>query len=218
MARSFIYKYDVMKVLLLGYLYFYIAYICPAKSLDLSTSWEIRDEYTSLENCTYNIKLRTCICWKNYLDRCVICCSGTSCCSCYDCTLCWKMQQRFTTITQISIFMLFGFGLIGLILIYCKICYRSRQRITRTRSIALQEERDTQCSTIEDLRDRPPPYNEMAYNAPPLYTSPYNRASMQEAPPSYPGTPKLQERSQNTNDQFSSRHSTFVASSIAQHM
>ncbi|XP_029669290.1 uncharacterized protein LOC115239084 isoform X1 [Formica exsecta] len=210
-ARSSIYKYDVMKVLLLGYLYFYIAYICPAKSSDLDTSWEI-----SLENCSaYNIKLKTCTCWKNYLDRCVICCSGISCCSCYDCTLCWEMQQRFTTITQMSIFMLFGFGLIGLILIYCKICHRSRQR---TRSIALQEERDTQCSTIEDLRDRPPPYNEMAYNAPPLYTSPYNRASMQEAPPSYPGTPKLQERSQDTNDQFSSRNSTFVASSIAQHI
>ncbi|XP_029669291.1 uncharacterized protein LOC115239084 isoform X2 [Formica exsecta] len=196
-ARSSIYKYDVMKVLLLGYLYFYIAYICPAKSSDLDTSWEI-----SLENCSaYNIKLKTCTCWKNYLGS--------------ENFYFREMQQRFTTITQMSIFMLFGFGLIGLILIYCKICHRSRQR---TRSIALQEERDTQCSTIEDLRDRPPPYNEMAYNAPPLYTSPYNRASMQEAPPSYPGTPKLQERSQDTNDQFSSRNSTFVASSIAQHI
>ncbi|KAL6423836.1 hypothetical protein ACFW04_010345 [Cataglyphis niger] len=183
-ARPSIYKYDVMKLLLLGSLYFYIAYIYPAKSSDLNTSWERRDEYINLENCsTYNIKLKSCICWKNYFDRCIICCSNISCCFCEDCTLCW-----------------------------------TRQRITRTRCIVLQEERDTQCSTIEALRERPPPYNEMTYNAPPLYTSPYNRASMQEAPPSYPGTPKLQERSQDTNDQFSTRHSTFVATSIAQHM
>lgn len=31
-ARLSIYKYDVMKMLLLGSLYFYIAYIYPAKS------------------------------------------------------------------------------------------------------------------------------------------------------------------------------------------
>ncbi|XP_050462520.1 uncharacterized protein LOC126857290 [Cataglyphis hispanica] len=208
-----------MKMLLLGSLYFYIAYIYPAKSSDLGTSWERRDEYINLENCsTYNIKLESCFYWKNYLDKCIICCSNISCCFCEDCTLCWEKQQRLITIMQIIISILFGLGLIGLIIIYCKICNRTRQRITRTRCIVLQEERDTQCSTIEALRERPPPYNEMAYNAPPLYTSPYNRASMQEAPPSYPGTPKLQERSQDTNDQFSTRHSTFVAASIAQHM
>ncbi|XP_011254409.1 uncharacterized protein LOC105250148 isoform X2 [Camponotus floridanus] len=183
-AHSSIYKYDVIKALLLRYLYFYIAiFVCPVKSLDLDTFCEISDRYIGLENCTQcNVKLKTCACWEN-LDRCIIYCPGISCCSCYDCTLCW-----------------------------------TRQAITRTRCIVLREERDTHCSTIEGLRDRPPPYNETLYSAPPLYTSPYNRASMQEAPPSYPGTPKLQERCQDTNDQLPSRHSMFVAASIAQHM
>ncbi|GAB1869214.1 hypothetical protein CAJAP_10293 [Camponotus japonicus] len=218
-AHSSIYKYDVIKAFLLRYLYFYIAiFVCPVKSLDLDTSCEIGERYIGLENCTQcNVKLKTCACWEN-LDRCIIYCPGTSCCSCYDCTLCWEDQRRLIIMMRIGIFILFGFGLIGLIIIYCKICNRTRQAITRTRCIVLREERDTHCSTIEGLRERPPPYNETLYSAPPLYTSPYNRASMQEAPPSYPGTPKLQERCQDANDQLPPRHSMFVAASIAQHM
>ncbi|XP_032663114.1 uncharacterized protein LOC116840470 isoform X2 [Odontomachus brunneus] len=50
----------------------------------------------------------------------------------------------------------------------------------------------TRCNTVEDLRERPPLYSEVC-GAPPLYTSPYNRVSMQDAPPRYPDTPKAQE-------------------------
>ncbi|XP_072742861.1 uncharacterized protein [Anoplolepis gracilipes] len=217
---SSIYKYDVMQTFLLGYLYYYIAiYIYPVKSVDFDASWDIENEYNSLQNCTQcNVKLSQCICWENnYLDKCIICCPRTPCCSCQNCTPCWEDRQRLIIMTQITITILFGFGVVGLIIIYCKMCNK-RQRTARPRCIVLQEERDTHCSTIEDLRERPPPYNEMPYCAPPLYSSPYNRASMQEAPPSYPGTPKLQERPQNTSNQVSPRHSVFVASSVAQHM
>ncbi|CAL1679734.1 unnamed protein product [Lasius platythorax] len=216
-ARSSIYKCDVTKFLL-GYLYFYIA-INPVKSSDLDTSWKIGDKYIGLENCTQcNVKPKTCIC--HSLDRCILCCSGVSCCTCYDCTPCQDDQRQLIIMTQVAISILFVFGLVSLIIIYCKICKRTRQNIARGRCVLLQgqEPNNTPCSTIEDLRERPPPYNEVVYSAPPLYTSPYNRASMQEAPPSYPGTPKPQERSQDTDNQFSSRHSVFVASSVAQHM
>ncbi|XP_029155249.1 LOW QUALITY PROTEIN: uncharacterized protein LOC114928310 [Nylanderia fulva] len=217
-THSSIYKSDVMKSFLLGYLYFYIV-IYPVKSSDLVTSWEISNSYISFDNCTQcNVKPHVCNCLEDRLaNKCLVCCSDVSCCFCYDCTC--RQNRQLIIMTQIAISILFTFGFLGLIIIYCKICSRTRRQVTRGRCIVLQEQEldRTNCSVIEDLRERPPPYNEVPYSAPPLYTSPYNRTSMQEAPPSYPGTPKPQERSEAT-EQTLSRHSVFVASSIAQHM
>ncbi|XP_077273884.1 uncharacterized protein LOC143903787 isoform X4 [Temnothorax americanus] len=137
-------------------------------------------------------------------------------------------QGQLILMTQIGISILFGFGVVGLIVVYCKICNRTRQvaRERRRLRVVLHEERDlvTQCSTIEGLlRDRPPSYNEVIRNAspvytsscaPPLYSSPYNRASMQEAPPSYPGTPKPQEKSRDSDELPSSP----PVPPVAQHM
>ncbi|KYM81779.1 hypothetical protein ALC53_07772 [Atta colombica] len=121
--------------------------------------------------------------------------------------------------------MLFGLGIFGLVAFYCKMCYKPIQASTRMhRRHVVHEEGDlrTYCSTIEG-QERPPSYNEAVHNAsstntysdnaPPLYTSPYNRMSMSEAPPSYPGTPKLQEKilHQNSNEPPS-------LSPIVQHM
>lgn len=210
-----------MKSFLLGYLYFYIA-TYPVKSLeyvtDLDTSWEIKNSYINLDNCTQcNVNLNKCICLEDRLNKCIVCCLDVLCCSCYDCTPC-RQDRQFIIMTQIAITILFAFGFLGLIIISCKICNRTRRHVARGRCIVLQEQElnRTGCSVIENIRERPPSYNEVPYGAPPLYTSPYNGASMQEAPPSYPGTPKPQERA--TDDQTLSRHSVFVASSIAQHM
>ncbi|XP_018402677.1 PREDICTED: uncharacterized protein LOC108779712 [Cyphomyrmex costatus] len=126
-------------------------------------------------------------------------------------------QQQLIIMTQIGIAMLFGLGIIGLIAFYCKLCTKPLQTSLRTRRRHVHEEGDltTYCSTIEG-QERPPSYNEAVRNAsstntysdnaPPLYGSPYNRTSMSEAPPSYPGTPKSQEKSlhQNSNEPPSS--------------
>ncbi|KYN13678.1 PREDICTED: uncharacterized protein LOC108766452 isoform X2 [Trachymyrmex cornetzi] len=134
-------------------------------------------------------------------------------------------QQQLMIMTQIGIAMLFGLGIFGLVAFYCKVCYKPIQTSTRTRRRrVVREEGDltTYCSTIEG-QERPPTYNEAVRNtsstnthsdsAPPLYTSPYNRMSMSEAPPSYPGTPKLQKKilHQSSNELPSS-------SPVVQHM
>ncbi|KAH0948971.1 hypothetical protein HN011_003492 [Eciton burchellii] len=141
--------------------------------------------------------------------------SDTQCCYCYDCSLCWPERQwQVLKMTQVSISILFGFGILGLIIIYCKICKRTR-RASRERHAMLQQEQEASmnCSTIEGIRDRPPPYSEVC-NAPPVFMASrngapslfgmlYNRAYMQEAPPSYPETPK-QERTRVSNEPPSS--------------
>jgi len=206
-------------LLLLGYLCF-----CVAENPNDGSDWdarlpEISERYAVQSNCTdYDIKQDpSCISFIYYsiADRCIVCCSGIPCCSCDDCTICWNEQRTLIIITQIGISILFVFGLIGLIIVYCKICNRTRWQTRadrRRRRVLLHEHRDlTQCSIIEGLQDRPPSYNEILHNAgsppnytsslfppntaPPLYTSPYNGMSTQEAPPSYPGTPKPQEKS-----------------------
>ncbi|XP_024877216.1 uncharacterized protein LOC112458042 isoform X1 [Temnothorax curvispinosus] len=213
-------------LLLLGYLYFCIA-INPIENSDWVARFpEISERYASLDNCTQcDVKQdSSCSCFR-YGDKCAICCYSVSCCVCADCGMCRYTQQQLILMTQIGISILFGFGIVGLIVVYCKICNRTRQvaRERRRLRVVLHEERDlvTQCSTIiEGLRDRPPSYNEVIRNAspvypsscaPPLYSSPYNRASMQEAPPSYPGTPKPQEKSRDSDELPSSLP-------VAQHM
>ncbi|XP_071569532.1 uncharacterized protein [Temnothorax nylanderi] len=218
-------------LLLLGYLYFCIA-VNPIENSDWVARFpEISERYASLDNCTQcDVKQdSSCICFDygDKSDKCVICCSSVyPCCVCPDCAVCRRvvMHRRVILMTQISISILFGFGIIGLIVVYCRICNRTRQvaRERRRLRVVLHEERDlvTQCSTIEGLRDRPPSYTEVVRNAspvytsscaPPLYSSPYNRASMQEAPPSYPGTPKPQEKSRDSDELPSSPP-------VAQHM
>ncbi|XP_077273855.1 uncharacterized protein LOC143903787 isoform X1 [Temnothorax americanus] len=228
-------------LLLLGYLYFCIA-VNPIENSDWVARFpEISERYASLDNCTQcDVKQdSSCTCFL-YGDKCAICCSSVPCCVCADCAMCRYTQGQLILMTQIGISILFGFGVVGLIVVYCKICNRYRKTRTqqfssRTRQVArerrrlrvvLHEERDlvTQCSTIEGLlRDRPPSYNEVIRNAspvytsscaPPLYSSPYNRASMQEAPPSYPGTPKPQEKSRDSDELPSSP----PVPPVAQHM
>ncbi|XP_028044527.2 uncharacterized protein LOC105837164 isoform X2 [Monomorium pharaonis] len=206
---------DIMNLLLLGYLSFCVA-INPAESSDWEE--EFTREILDLYNCTRCDEVEqdtSCLCFE-YTDKCIVCCSGVPCCSCADCGLCWQKgnHRELIIMTQIIISVLFVFGIIGLFVVYFKICYRTRQHTRRhRRCVVLHEERDltTQCSIVEDLRDRPPSYNEVVRSAPPLYTSSYNRTSMQEAPPSYPGTPKPQEKTQDSNVLPSSP-------SVAQHM
>lgn len=204
-------------LLLLGYLCFCIA-IDPIETSDWFNRLPELSNTTSYDNCTHcNEKQESsCVCLK-YFHKCLVCCSSVSCCICEDCAPYWQEQQRLIIMTQIGISILFAFGIVGLIVVYCKICNRARQHTRTRRCIVSHEERDltTHCSTIEDLRERPPSYNEVIRSAsqvytascnqaPPLYTSPYNRMSMQEAPPSYPGTPKLQEKLQDSNEPPSS--------------
>ncbi|KYQ49927.1 Huntingtin-interacting protein K [Trachymyrmex zeteki] len=125
-------------------------------------------------------------------------------------------QLQLIIMTQIGIAMLFGLSIIGMVAFYCKMRNKAIQTSTPTRRRRVEEGDPTiYCSTIEG-QERPPSYNEAVRNtsstnaysdsAPPLYTSPYNRMSMSEAPPSYPGTPKLQEKifHQNSNEPSSS--------------
>nr|XP_031848517.1 uncharacterized protein LOC116433988 isoform X3 [Nomia melanderi] len=84
---------------------------------------------------------------------------------------------------------------------YCKTCssfYRSYQeRFLEERECRGEENEANSLHnsyyTIQESRDRPPSYSE-ACGAPPLYGSPFNRASMLEPPPVYPDTPKLPDR------------------------
>ncbi|XP_018351856.1 PREDICTED: uncharacterized protein LOC108754204 [Trachymyrmex septentrionalis] len=212
-----------MNLFLFGYLCFCIT-ISLTKSSDMDTHSDISERYIyNINNCTQcdDQQHSSCICFE-YVDNCVICCSNVPCCVCANCATCW--QQQLTIMTQIGIAMLFGLGIFGLIAFYCKMCYKPIQTSTRMRRRhVVREEGDlTYCSTIEG-QERPPSYNEAVHNtsstnmysdsAPPLYASPYNRMFMSEAPPSYPGTPKLQEKilHQNSNEPPSS-------SSVVQHM
>ncbi|KAL0110268.1 hypothetical protein PUN28_013726 [Cardiocondyla obscurior] len=215
-------------LLLLGYLCLCIA-INPIESSDWDVTFpEISESYNKdFDNCTQcDLNQDTgCRCYA-YIDSCLVCCPDlSSCCICKTCEQCWNEQRQLVIMTQIIISVLFGFGIIGLIIVYCKVCNRARHH-TRRRRIVLHEEHacdlTTQCSTVESLRDRPPSYNEIVRNAPPvytsfrdnappLYTSPYNRTSMQESPPSYPGTPKLQDKLEDSNNSLSSP-------TVAQHM
>lgn len=217
-----------MNLLILGYLSF-----CVATSLTENSEWntrfpEIPDRYVDFDNCTRcDVKRESsCFCHE-YVDlyKCVICCSNIPCCVCEECTTCWYEQRQLIIMTEIGISMLFGIGIVGLLIVYYKICNRTRQQHTRRRRrrIVLHEELTTYPSIIEDLRERPPSYNEVvrnapsihtsfSNNAPPLYTfSSYNGTFMQEAPPSYPGTPKPQEKIQDCNEPPSS-------SAVAQHI
>ncbi|XP_011173711.1 uncharacterized protein LOC105205860 isoform X4 [Solenopsis invicta] len=196
---------DIMNLFLLGYLCFCVA-INLADSSDPETGFPEISENDSSDNCSRCDETEqdtSCVCFED-LDR--------------------QEQQRLMLVTQIVISVLFALGMVGLVIVYLKICHKTRQHPTRRRHIVLHEAQDltTQSSIIESLRERPPSYNEVirntpsvytssCNNAPPLYASPYNRASMQEAPPSYPGTPKPQEKIQDSNEPPSSLP-------VAQHM
>ncbi|XP_020292086.1 uncharacterized protein LOC109858842 [Pseudomyrmex gracilis] len=208
------YRCDIMSPLFLGYLYFYIT-VNSMESLGNvipTSNWENfteSTEYFVKLNCTQCnvIAEQLCNCSLENYGRYSICCSDSQCCYCENCVL-YQRRQDLLVIIEISVSVLCAFGILGLLVIYCKLCKRTRQNICRRpRCIVFRDEYNTitHCSTIEGLRERPPPYSEVAHstsvhtssnNAPPLYTSPYNRTSMQEAPPSYPGTPKPQERTQ----------------------
>lgn len=104
------------------------------------------------------------------------------------------------TATQIIVLLLFAFGILFALLIYCKTCNRSSQSRYSDQSRYGDNDDDQQTDAdslyshaINESRQRPPSYSE-ACNAPPLYGSPFNRASMLEAPPVYPDTPKLSDR------------------------
>ncbi|XP_076300966.1 uncharacterized protein LOC143219061 isoform X2 [Lasioglossum baleicum] len=104
------------------------------------------------------------------------------------------------TATQIIVLLLFAFGIFFALLIYCKTCNRSNRARYSDQSRYGNNDDDQQTDTdslyshaINESRQRPPSYSE-ACNAPPLYGSPFNRASMLEAPPVYPDTPKLSDR------------------------
>ncbi|XP_076382803.1 uncharacterized protein LOC117219673 isoform X3 [Megalopta genalis] len=104
------------------------------------------------------------------------------------------------TATQIIVLLLFACGIIFALLMYCKTCSRSAQTRYMEQSRCSNGNNQTDsdslyCCTINDSRERPPSYTESC-NAPPLYGSPYNRASMLEPPPVYPDTPKLSDRGQ----------------------
>lgn len=202
-------------LLLLGYLCLCIA-VNPIESSDWNARFtQLSDKYSSFDNCTQCDEQQelSCSCL-DFFEKCIVCCSGNSCCICPNCAPCWYEQRQLIIMTGIVISTLFAFGIIGLIIVYCKICNRARQHTrTHRRRVILHEARDltVHCTTIEGLRERPPSYNEVVRstpsvhtssynNAPPLYTSPYNRASMQEAPPSYPGTPKPQEKLHDSNE------------------
>lgn len=213
-----------MNLFLFGYLCFCVT-ISLTKSSDMDTHSEISERYIyNINNCTQcEVQQQSsCICFE-YVDNCVICCSNVPCCVCANCATCWHGQQQLVIMTQIGIALVFGLSIFGLIVFYYKMCYKPIQTSTRTRRRHVQEgDLTTYCSTIEG-QARPPSYNEAVRNtsstnmysdsAPPLYASPYNRTSMSEAPPSYPGTPKLQEKilHQNSNEPPSS-------SPVVQHM
>ncbi|XP_024877217.1 uncharacterized protein LOC112458042 isoform X2 [Temnothorax curvispinosus] len=125
-------------LLLLGYLYFCIA-INPIENSDWVARFpEISERYASLDNCTQcDVKQdSSCSCFR-YGDKCAICCYSVSCCVCADCGMCRYTQQQLILMTQIGISILFGFGIVGLIVVYCKICNRYRK--TRT-AILIEDE------------------------------------------------------------------------------
>ncbi|XP_018311321.1 uncharacterized protein [Mycetomoellerius zeteki] len=206
-----------MNLFLFGYLCFCVT-ISLTKSSEMDIYPEISERYIyTLNNCTQcDVQQQSsCICFE-YVDKCVICCSNVPCCVCANCTTCWHEQLQLIIMTQIGIAMLFGLSIIGMVAFYCKMRNKAIQTSTPTRRRRVEEGDPTiYCSTIEG-QERPPSYNEAVRNtsstnaysdsAPPLYTSPYNRMSMSEAPPSYPGTPKLQEKifHQNSNEPSSS--------------
>ncbi|XP_014481630.1 PREDICTED: uncharacterized protein LOC106748011 [Dinoponera quadriceps] len=174
-------------------------------------------EETWPKNCTQcNVKPNTsCLCLENTGPKgeCIIYCpKNEECCLCDNCSLCWSAEWQLMTMTHISVSILFGLGITGLILMYCKLCNRTR-RLARTRCLRVQQELNgtSYCNTIEDSRERPPLYSEVC-GAPPLYTSPYNMASMQDVPPRYPDTPKSQERCRCFRD------TTPSVPPVAQHM
>ncbi|RLU26297.1 hypothetical protein DMN91_000091 [Ooceraea biroi] len=220
-------KRDIMSLFLLGCLYFHIVTTpanCEQPGSDSNIA-EITEEYYDAYNCTLsNARAESCRCSREAGDCCLMCClnaaeSESRCCYCYDCSLCRHEQHlQLLTMTRVSVSILFGFGIFGLIIVYCKICRRSRE-LARERCAIMQQEQQMSmyCSTIDGLRERPPPYGEVcgappvfmaSHNSTPsLYAVLYNRACMQEAPPSYPETPK-QERTDRFNESRSSPPTT----------
>ncbi|XP_032663113.1 uncharacterized protein LOC116840470 isoform X1 [Odontomachus brunneus] len=181
-----------MSPFFLGYLYFCTA-ITLIVSLDPSDAHiAFSKKYIeTFENCTQcSSKQSNLRCTENPDGPGCIVCYNQVCCFCNDCSFCWHAEWQLISMTYMSISILFLLGITGLFLMYCKLCNRARQP---ARCRAQQElNGTTRCNTVEDLRERPPLYSEVC-GAPPLYTSPYNRVSMQDAPPRYPDTPKAQE-------------------------
>ncbi|XP_076229374.1 uncharacterized protein LOC116433988 isoform X3 [Nomia melanderi] len=86
------------------------------------------------------------------------------------------------TATQLIILLLFIFGIFFALIMYCKTCSRSYQeRFLEERECRGEENEANSLHnsyyTIQESRDRPPSYSE-ACGAPPLYGSPFNRASV----------------------------------------
>ncbi|XP_025155475.1 uncharacterized protein LOC105190655 isoform X2 [Harpegnathos saltator] len=176
-----IYRCDIMSPFFLGYLYFYMvmtlfARLNPSYAQD-STIENLQKYGNCTANCTqYDIKSSTaCNCIENTQeeDGCIIDCPQ-KCCFLSDCSFCQHAEWQLMTMTHISISILFVLGITGLILMYCKLCSRTR-RLARTRCFRAQgPDGAMYCSTVDGLRERPPPYSEVC-GAPPLYASPYNR-------------------------------------------
>ncbi|XP_017753749.1 PREDICTED: uncharacterized protein LOC108546271 [Eufriesea mexicana] len=116
-----------------------------------------------------------------------------------------KGESAFTA-TQIIFILLSIFGLFLAMLIYCKVCSRASS-MAYSEYIAYLDEHNSNISSrsmysdsiYESSMDRPPSYNE-ACSAPPLYTSPFNRVAMLEAPPVYPEIPTVSDRVSRANN------------------
>ncbi|XP_011335106.2 uncharacterized protein LOC105278019 isoform X2 [Ooceraea biroi] len=126
-------KRDIMSLFLLGCLYFHIVTTpanCEQPGSDSNIA-EITEEYYDAYNCTLsNARAESCRCSREAGDCCLMCClnaaeSESRCCYCYDCSLCRHEQHlQLLTMTRVSVSILFGFGIFGLIIVYCKICRR----------------------------------------------------------------------------------------------
>ncbi|KAG7190079.1 hypothetical protein KM043_006217 [Ampulex compressa] len=154
-------------------------------------------------NCTNISTDASCLCFDCNVYRCLLCCPPQSCCYYDGDHLCNRTSEWNTVrVIQISILILFVLGVISMIIIYFRICRRAT-RVEYMSHIVIrrrQNERGSMRDELNDdsirattglrggaetLPDRPPPYSEIG-SAPPLYTSPFNRVSMLEAPPVYP--------------------------------
>ncbi|XP_025155478.1 uncharacterized protein LOC105190655 isoform X5 [Harpegnathos saltator] len=167
-----IYRCDIMSPFFLGYLYFYMVMTLFAR---LNTRCVSTDPSYAQDSTIENLqKYGNCTANCTQYDI-----KSSTACNCIENT-----QEEDGCIIDCPQKCCF--------LSDCSFC--QTRRLARTRCFRAQgPDGAMYCSTVDGLRERPPPYSEVC-GAPPLYASPYNRTSMQDAPPRYPSTPKLQER------------------------
>lgn len=84
---------------------------------------------TSIFNCSEpSIVLpdSSCYCLECTGTTCILCCKGTSpfCCTCHECSTCWNKNWSLITATQITVFLLFVFGIIFVMMMYFRTCKR----------------------------------------------------------------------------------------------